>query len=67
MERRIDSYIKRAEELANQEGGLELLKGAIANTERLRGKGEPVSERNLGVLKKLLALAQRAGKNADKN
>lgn len=67
MERRIDSYIKTAEELANQEGGIELLKAAIANTERLLDKGEPVSKRNLGVLIKLLTLAQRAGKNADQN
>lgn len=67
MERRIDSYLKIAEELANQKGGIELLKGAIGNTERLRNKGEPISERNLGVLENLYKLAKRAGKNADQN
>ncbi len=67
MERRIEQYIKRAEDLAQQEGGVESLKGAVANTERLLKKGEPVSEGNLKVLKNLLSLAQRAGKNSENN
>ncbi len=67
MERRIDQYINIAEELANQEGGIESLEGAIANTKRLLEKGEPVSQRNLEVLENLFTLAKRAGKNPESN
>lgn len=64
---RLDQYIQIAEELANQEDGLESLKGAIENTRRLLRKGEPVSENNLRVLENLLSLAKRAGKNPQHN
>jgi len=67
MERRIDQYINIAEELANQEGGTKSLEAAIENTERLRKQGEPVSPRNLKVLKNLFKLAKRAGKNPESN
>lgn len=66
MERRANTYIETAERLARQKGGIESLKGAIENTERLLKNGEPVG-RNLGILEKLLQLARRAGKNADQN
>ncbi len=67
MERRIDQYIKMAEEIASQPNGIKSLKGAIENTRRLQENGEPVNERNLKVLEKLLSLAKRAGKKTKSN
>ncbi len=67
MERRIDLYIKIAQEIASQPGGIESLRGAIENTRRLQKDGEPVSERNLKVLEQLLSLTKRASKNPELN